>query len=91
MVDKHRTTSVMHCHFINVCVFACLHKFAYIIQVFGGRKWNVDTVCETLSNASATSTAGRYKMKTAAVAAAIAVSQSPKIKETVTIIKLCHR
>jgi len=50
--------------------------------VFGGRKWNVDSGSETASNTAATS-ASKYKMKSAAVAAVIAVSHSPKTKETV--------
>jgi len=51
-------------------------------QVFGGRKWSGESGCETTSSTAATST-GKLKMKTAAVAAVIAVSHSPKTKETV--------
>jgi len=50
--------------------------------VFGGRKWNVESGSETTSNTTATSV-GKYKMKSAAVAAVIAVSHSPKMKDTV--------
>lgn len=51
--------------------------------MFGGRRWNVDSGSDALSNTAVTS-AGKYKMKGAAVAAVIAVGYSPKTKETVT-------